>query len=68
MQVVGLVKVEVMVNENGKVISARALSGPGILREASVQAAYQAKFTPTKLSGQPMKVTGMIIYNFTQPR
>lgn len=67
MQVVGMVKVEVMVDENGKVISARALSGPGVLREVSVQAAYQAKFTPTKLSGQPMKVTGTIIYNFTQP-
>jgi protein TonB len=68
MQVVGTVKVEVTLDENGKVVSALALSGPGMLRDTAVQAAYRAKFTPTKLSGQAVKVTGTIIYNFTQPR
>jgi len=68
MQVVGQVRVEVVLDENGKVVSARALSGPAMLRDVSVQAAYRAKFTPTKLSGQPVKVTGMIVYNFTAPR
>jgi TonB family protein len=63
----GMVQVEVVVNENGKVISARALSGPGTLREAAVEAAYRARFSPTKLSGQPVKVTGQINYNFTLP-
>jgi len=66
--IAGLVKVEVVVDENGKVISAKAVSGPGILHAASVQAAYRAKFSPTKLSGKPVQVTGAIIYNFTVPR
>jgi len=65
---VGLVEVEVVVDENGKVISARALAGPPSLRDASVQAALRAQFSPTKLSGQPVKITGRINYNFTIPQ
>lgn len=63
----GLVQVEVVVDENGKVISARAMSGPSTLRDVAVEAAYRARFSPTKLSGQPVKVTGQINYNFTLP-
>jgi TonB family protein len=63
----GMVQVEVVVDENGKVISARALSGLTSLRDVAVQAAYRARFSPTKLSGQPVKVTGQINYNFTLP-
>jgi len=62
--ITGTVNVEVVVDENGKIISAKALSGPVFLREASVQAAYRARFTPSKLSGLPVKVTGTIIYIF----
>jgi len=65
---VGLVEVEVVVDENGKVISAHAVAGPPSLREASVQAALRAQFSPTKLSGQPVKITGKINYNFTIPQ
>jgi len=68
MQLIGTVRVEVTVDENGKVISAKAISGPGLLRDASVQAAYRAKFSPTKLSGRPVQVTGSIVYNFTATR
>jgi TonB family protein len=64
----GMVQVEVVVDENGKVISARALSGPATLREVAVEAAYRARFSPTKLSGLPVKVTGQINYNFTLPQ
>jgi len=46
------------------VISAKAVSGPTVFRDNAVQAALRAKFTPSKLSGQPIKVTGKIIYNF----
>ena len=65
MHLSGLVEVEVVVDENGKVISARALAGPPSLREVSVQAAYRARFSPTKLSGQSVKIAGRINYNFT---
>ena len=61
----GLVEVEVVVDENGKVISARALAGPPSLRDVAVQAALRARFSPTKLSGQPVKISGQINYNFT---
>lgn len=60
----GTVTVQVLVDEEGKVVTAHAVSGHPLLQAAAVQAARQARFTPTKLSGQPVKVTGVIIYNF----
>jgi protein TonB len=60
----GTVTVQVMIDENGNVVSASAVSGHPLLRAAAVQAARQARFTPTKLSGQPVKVSGVINYNF----
>jgi TonB family protein len=60
----GTVVVKVVVDEAGKVISAEATSGPSVLREAAVRAAYKAEFSPTRLSGVPVKITGMLTYNF----
>jgi len=60
----GTVIVQVVVDEDGKVISAHAVSGHPLLQGASVQAARQARFTPMKLSGQGVKVTGVLVYNF----
>jgi periplasmic protein TonB len=64
MRMAGVVSVEVVVDETGKVISAVANSGPTALREVAVQAALKARFSPTKLSGQPVKVSGLINYKF----
>jgi protein TonB len=60
----GAVNVQVTIDENGNVISASAVSGHPLLRSAAVQAARSSKFSPTMLSGQPVKVTGVIVYNF----
>ena len=60
-----MVSVDVIVDEIGKVISAQATSGPAVLREVAVQAALRARFSPTKLSGQPVKVSGLINYKFS---
>ena len=60
----GTVTVQVTIDETGKVASARAVSGHPLLQQAAVQAAYGARFSPTLLSGQPVKVTGVITYNF----
>ena len=64
MRTQGVVTVDVILDETGKVVAANASSGPAILREAAVQAALKAKFSPTKLSGQPVKVSGVINYKF----
>jgi len=64
-RVAGMVEVEVVIDINGKVISSKALRGPGLLQQAAEMAAKLARFTPTLLSGQPMKVVGIITYNFT---
>ena len=64
MRTSGLVEVAVVLDESGKVVSATAMSGPITLRDAAVQAALRAKFSPTKLSGQPVKVSGVINYKF----
>jgi TonB family protein len=64
MRIFGTVAVEVVIDENGKVISAEASSGPVTLRGVAVQAAQRARFSPTKLSGQPVKVAGVINYKF----
>ena len=61
----GAVTVQVLVNEKGDVISATALSGHPLLRAAATQAARQAKFPPTKLSGQPARIAGVLTYNFS---
>jgi TonB family protein len=63
----GSVNVEVTIDENGEVISAKAVSGHPLLQQAAVAAARQAKFRPTLLGGQPVKVTGVIVYNFVAP-
>ena len=64
LRMTGVVVVQVVVDETGKVISAEAISGPSILKDVAIQAALKARFSPTKLSGQPVKVSGVINYRF----
>lgn len=61
----GVVPVRVTIDEQGKVAEAKAVCGDTELGEASVEAAKKSKFTPTTLEGKSVKVTGIIIYNFT---
>lgn len=61
----GTVTVEVIIDLTGKVVSAKATKGPIMLHQAAETAAKQARFSPTLLSGQPVKVSGLINYNFT---
>ncbi len=64
MRVTGNVSVQVTISETGKIISAKAVSGHALLKDAAEKAAWNARFTPTFLTGQPVKVTGVIIYKF----
>lgn len=60
----GKVEVQVVIDEEGNVISASAISGHPLLQPAAVAAARASKFSPTLLSGIPVKVSGIVIYNF----
>jgi TonB family protein len=60
----GTVVVQVTIDESGNVTDARAVSGHPLLQASAVQAARQARFYPTLLSGKPVKVTGTLSYNF----
>ena len=64
----GAVNVQVVIDEEGGVVSATAVSGHPLLRAAATEAARQAKFSPTTISGQAVRVTGVIVYNFTLPK
>jgi protein TonB len=60
----GQVTVQVLIDEKGNVVTAQAVSGHPLLKASAEAAARKAKFSPTVLSGQPVKVTGVIVYNF----
>lgn len=61
----GTVVVQVLVDEEGKVTTATAVSGHPLLRASAVAAARQARFTPTLLAGKPVKVSGTLSYKYT---
>lgn len=64
----GTVVVEVEIDEKGKVISAKDMcQGPPYLSESSVKAALQSRFSPTQLSGVPVKTKGVLRFNFVAP-
>lgn len=63
----GTVVVEVTIDESGSVASARALSGPVLLREAAVYAARGWTFQPTIMQGRPVKVVGTLTFTFNLP-
>lgn len=60
----GEVSVQVLIDESGKVVSAKAMKGHVLLKRDAENAAWKAKFKPTYLSGEAVKVTGVIVYRF----
>ena len=60
----GTVKVQITISETGRVIDAKAVSGHQALRSAAVDAAYKWVFKPTTLNGAPIKVQGILTFNF----
>jgi protein O-GlcNAc transferase len=63
-RIAGRVTVQLEIDTEGKVTSARAVSGPAELRAAAEAAALGARFLPTRLSGMAVSVTGVISYDF----
>ncbi|MFN0108838.1 MAG: energy transducer TonB, partial [Blastocatellia bacterium] len=60
----GLVQVVVTISEEGRVLEAQVINGHPLLRQPAVDAARQWIFTPTKLSNVPVKVQGVLSFNF----
>jgi TonB family protein len=60
----GKVDVQIRIDENGKVISAKATSGHPLLRSASESAALTAVFEPVTASNKPTQADGILTYNF----
>ena len=58
--------VRVLIGESGDVLSAGAVSGRMLLHVPSRMAACEARFPPTIIDGKPIKVTGLITYEFTR--
>lgn len=63
-RVSGTVVVQVVIDEEGSVISAKAISGDPLLHLNSVSAARDSKFSATKMCGEPVRVSGVVTYNF----
>jgi len=61
----GAVQVQIVVSEAGEVEAASVLSGHELLREAALEAAKQWRFKPTESEGRPVKVQGILTFNFT---
>jgi len=65
MNAMGEVKVQITVSETGSVIEAKAVSGHKALYRAAVEAAYKWTFKPTTtVDGAPIKVQGILTFNF----
>jgi TonB family protein len=62
----GVVLVQVLIDEQGSVVDAKAVSGPQHLQAAAVNAARLARFQPTLLAGEPVRVSGTLSYNFVR--
>ena len=60
----GPVKIQILIDEDGKVGRAGTVDGGTTLHYAAREAACAAKFTPTTLSGRPVRVSGVLTYNF----
>jgi TonB family protein len=64
MRAFGMVRVQITISETGSVIDAKAISGHQALRPAAVDAAYKWVFKPTTVNGEPIKVQGVLTFNF----
>ena len=64
--VAGEVLIEVTVDEQGNVISAKGISGDKTLADLAIEAVKQWKFTPMKMAGEPVKMIGRIRFSFNR--
>jgi protein TonB len=68
MKASGEVQVERTIDENGRVIEAKAISGPSVLRAAAEEAARKWVFRPMRVDGRSMKQRDVLTFNFSRPQ
>jgi protein TonB len=60
----GVVVIDALVDENGKVAEMQVLSGPPSLTQAAMQALRAWKYEPARLAGQPIATHIKVSINF----
>ena len=60
----GLVQVEVLIDENGDVLTARARTGNKLLWDEAERAALASKFNKPTDNGRPARAMGFLVYRF----
>jgi protein TonB len=65
MRVGGVVRIDLVVDEQGSVVSANAVQGPDMLKRAAMDAVKQWKFKPLVVDGQPTRASGFVNFNFS---
>lgn len=65
LRISGAVLIQVKIDEAGLVSEAKILCGPDIISEAALEAARKWTFKPTLLADKPIKVEGILTFNFT---
>lgn len=60
----GSVSIQVLFNEAGNIINAKATKGHPLLIPASLKAALKSKFVPCAITNNPVQVSGVIVYNY----
>lgn len=62
----GPATVQILIGDDGSVLSVAPVRGHELLLESAIEAACKARFAPTTLSGQLVKVSGTVTYNFVR--
>ncbi|MEZ5427694.1 MAG: TonB family protein [Pyrinomonadaceae bacterium] len=65
MRMTGVVKVEILLDEEGKVAEVQNVDGPTMLQNAAQDAILKWKFRPFKRDGEPVKAVGFVSFNFS---
>jgi protein TonB len=63
-KVEGTVVIEAVIDEQGDVVQARAVSGPGLLYASALQAVLKWKYEPTILDGMPVSIRMQVTVGF----
>ncbi|HXF43721.1 MAG TPA: TonB family protein, partial [Pyrinomonadaceae bacterium] len=65
MRTTGIVRVEVLLDEDGKIAEIQKVTGPNLLQDSAREAIMKWKFRAVVVNGQPVKAVGYINFNYS---